>query len=349
MRCSACGHDSAGPARFCAECGGGLGSDQPGNDAESAVGKSETEFTSGQPGRSHHGESAGDDLKAGATRAPWLDDAKVGSVSPLPPGSVRIIQELERYRGSNTTATLAFPQRSQFVRVHLLGTDKLNFGRVPERNDVTLIVLPLTPENHALSQAISSQHFQILLEPGGLLLKDESKYGTSLNGQKVQRSAKIPLDQVSEVAVAVSLRLRLTPLVSQSPGGGRSEDPYVSIGPADALWKTASGLGIDALFIERVDNVAEQEGYLMVFTWAALGPVLDGMDGLPAVEGGRLRLVRRQGQFWLHNVAAIASPTVAGVPVPVGHVGPLVPGLTIGLGKETAQWTSMQQYGIEGM
>jgi hypothetical protein len=259
------------------------------------------------------------------------------------------LDEFDRFRGSNTTATLAFPQRTQFVRVHLFGSDTLRCGRVPERNDVALVVLPLTAENHALSMAISSQHFLVQLTPNGIELQDTSKYGTSLNGQNVQGSAMIPLDQVSEVSVAVSLRLRLTPLINQPPPSEQAVDPYLGIGPADGLWSTAARLGLGGLVIERVENMADQECYLMVFTWAALGPAFDGEAGGPAIEGGRLRLVRRQGQFWLHNVTAVRSATVAGVPLPVGFACPLMPGLTLGVGKETVEFREIEQFGIDAV
>jgi len=85
-------------------------------------------------------------LKAGATRAPWLETPVLGQGPNS--DSVRVVQELERYRGSNAKATLVFPNRTRYGRVHLFGLDTLRCGRVPERNDVGLLVLPLTPENH---------------------------------------------------------------------------------------------------------------------------------------------------------------------------------------------------------
>ena len=290
---------------------------------------------------------APDALKSGVTQAPWLENpaAVLGAKS----GGVQVLAQLDRYRGANKAASLVFPQRSRFGLAHLFGLDTLRCGRVPERNDVALVLLPLTADNHARSMAISSRHFQILLTPQGLELQDMSKYGTSLNGQNLQGSANIPLDRVSEISVGVSLRLHVTPVANKSLASERNVDPYEAIGPADELWKTAAGLGLGGLFIERVENLADMECYLMVFTWAALGPAFDGEAGGPAIEGGRLRLVRRHGQFWLHNVAAVRPATIAGIPLPVGFAAPLMPDVTLELGGETAEFTAIKQFGIDEM
>ena len=278
--------------------------------------------------------------------APWLETSAAGlSLSPGLGTRLCIPQGLERYRGSNTAGTLTFPQRKQCGRVHLFGSGTLRFGRVPPQNDVTLFVLPQNPQNDRLTKAISSQHFEIVLGGNGLVLKDKSRYGTSLNGKKLVGSAPIPLDQVSEVDVFTSLKLWLTPFVKQPLPAG--QDAYLSLGTVDDAWTTAAGLGIGGIMVERANNLAVEECYLMVFTWVALGPALDGGTDLPPVEGGRLRLVRRGGQFWLHNVASVAPFAVDGVPVSEGAVSPLMPGLKLTLGHEPAEYTDIHQFGID--
>ncbi|MCY2993304.1 MAG: FHA domain-containing protein [Planctomycetota bacterium] len=333
MQCPACGKPNAERGKFCMECGSSLDATaeviQPHEAVRAAKsGTSSANFAGKSRG---DGSSCDDDLKAGATQAPWLESAYASSSPGRPGVAVTIPAGLEKYRGANLAGTLVFARRHQFRRVHLFGSRTLKFGRVPEQNDVTLFVLPLTPQNQALTKAVSSQHFKILLDRNGLVVQDRSKYGTSLNGRKLQGSGAVPLDQVSEVAVGVSLKLRLTPLVKQPPGEGWEHDPYAGLAPADESWTTAAGLGLGGLLVERVDNAAEEECYLMVFTWAALGPAFDGDTGLPPVEGGRLRLVRRAGQFWLHNVASAAPPSVEGVPVPGVAISPLLPGMKLTL------------------
>ena len=293
MQCPSCKSENDENAKFCGECGGRLAGGQPANVAvriQPAPSPSPLSVgPAAQP--SSVASPSGERLRMGATMAPWLETPGNGLVSsPAGTRCVSIPKGLEDFRGSNDSGTLNFPQRRQFGRAHLFGTGTLKLGRVPSQNDVTLFVLPLTPQNESLTRAISSRHFEVVLDGNGLTLNDKSRFGTLLNGQKVAGSASIPLDQVSEVEVALSLKLRIVPFVKQVLPLG--QDPYPPLGAADDVWTTAARLGIGGVMVERSSNAAVEECYVMVFTWVALGPAFDGGPDLPPVDGGRVRIVR---------------------------------------------------------
>lgn len=283
-----------------------------------------------------------DDLDLGRTRHPA--GRRATSVSALPSSRPTLLPALEQRRCPADRAALLLPGRKDYDRVLLFGTPEVKLGRVRQSNDITLRVLPRSPDNDAHSRQISTQHLRVVLEPKGLALIDcDSTYGTALNGQVVKGSAPVPVDRISAVRVAQSLTLRLTPVLAASPGAMPDDTDYGCLGADDDTATLAAGLELTALLIERVDNLDAKECYLMLFNWAALGPALERDTGLP---GGRMRLVRRGGQFWLHNRAASMPPVIEGIELPQGSICPLAAGMKLTIGSESVEFAEAIQVGI---
>ena len=192
-------------AKFCPECG----TPQQAEPIE-AIGNSIPVTAAQSQGQQGGPLPSPMNPRTSQTSASWLDSpgAIVGAAVPA---------ALKKYQGKNPACTFLFTARQDFNRVHVFGSASLKLGRLPERNDITLWVLPLeqSPENSRLTNAISGQHCEILFQSQGLFLKDNSSHGTSLDHVRVAKNTQVPIpvDRVSYLDVFQSMQLRLTPLV----------------------------------------------------------------------------------------------------------------------------------------
>ncbi len=263
--------------------------------------------------------------------------------------SVRIVPRLRERLTSMSRARLIVgesPGRSML----LLGMGKLRLGRSREVSDVLLRLLPRSPENDPRTLKISGRHLMLELRAQGLvLIAAATQAGTKLNGLAMQGERLLALNRVHEVEVAEELKLRLTAhrdesgvVAAASGSGGR----YAALGPADDAWRQAGALGIRSVVIERMNNLASEERYVLVYRSALIGG--EGGEipaGNPAGEPLG-RIVRMGGGFWVEGLEDAGRLSVDGHPVKRGWVSPLSPGMTLTVDQTPLSCATWEQVGI---
>jgi hypothetical protein len=349
MKCQSCHKTVSRNSNFCPHCSYSFKSEGSDQSTEALARQTQPPFAT-PPAISMPKPSTAvvDNLKMGMTQAPWMTSNPVDS-SLKPSGDAKLLdpEQYNRQLYYCDCGTLTLDGGENPAAIHLFGKDKLTFGRVPEPDSVTLYVLPLDHANRILTQSISSNHFRIHLEDKGLRIEDVSTYGTSLNGIKVQGSTMIPLDKISEVTVANNLTLRLTPFTKQGLTEDQIQNAYNSLVKKDLIWEKASALGLGGLLIERASNMHDTECYLMLFTWVALGTFFESNGKQPALTGGKLRLVRHDRQFLLHNLDAEVAPIIGEFELPQASIYPLIQGVNLKIGSRSCSWNALKQYGID--
>ena len=238
-------------------------------------------------------------------------------------------------------------------RVCLLGIPEIRLGRSRSNSDISLVVLPRNPENDKLSLLISGHkgpHCVLSLRSDGLFLADQdTRNGTELNGHAVRGEVKVPLDQPSVVDVAKALRLRLIPFRDAEDQPGLDPKRYSALGSADDLWQTAARLKLRSLMIRRVDNLAEDEKYLVVYRWANVGrgqgSELLVRDPTAGLRRAHVRIIRLGGQFWLESLVQDKGVTADGIGVPRGCACPLAVGMKVTFGNMGGTVKEFQQIG----
>jgi hypothetical protein len=232
----------------------------------------------------------------------------------------------------------------------------VKLGRDRDKNQIVLRRTPRGPDADALSLQVSGEHASLCLRPDGLFLADcGSLNGTSLNGQEVKGEARVPLDQPSEVDIGKAFRLRLTPFLDDHDGqggpGGRGTSAagrYASLGTPDEQWALAEKLRLRSLLIQRLDNLAEKERYLVVYRWMDVGPGTGNEVVLPAACPARrcMRIVRLGGRFWLEDLSGEGCVRVGAATVHPRHACPLWHGATLGCQKVALRLGPYQQVGL---
>jgi len=275
----------------------------------------------------------------------WLPLA-LRSVGWDPARRVRVAAELDDRRARMSTAGLYRPDGETQRRVLLLGQPKVRFGRNRKCN-VVLRLWPRTGASDSLSKQISAHrpHMVLSLKPGGLFLADQDTLnGTCVNGENIRGEVPLPLDRPSEVHVARALRLRLVPFLEDSDQPPRA-DRYQELARPDDLWKIAEALKLRSLRIERVENLARQELYVIVYRWANCGRRVDSEIPLPD-SAMNARIVRLGGQFWLEGLEADPPVCVDGVSVGPGRAAPLAAGMRISCGTSELKFDEFRQIGL---
>jgi hypothetical protein len=229
-------------------------------------------------------------------------------------------------------------------RVLLLGLAHIRMGRRRE-NDVVLRCFPRSDDNDLLTLQIQGgPHIILSLRREGLVLSTgDTLNGTMLNGTTVKDKATIPLDRPSEVDVGKALRLRIVPFLADSKDGGR----YAPLGQTDDLWGIAEDLGLRSVLIQRVDNLACKEEYLVVYRWAEIGSGLGNELLIPdgQLKRKHMRLIRAGGQFWLESLVdgGLAS---GGTDLDRGQACPLLVDTELDIAGTTARITQFKQHGL---
>jgi hypothetical protein len=102
---------------------------------------------------------------------------------------------------------------------------------------------------------------------------------------------------------------------------------------------------IDALRFDRVDNLADQEAYVMLFREALVG----GSDSRSAIllkyeaSHSVARIIHLDRTFWLERLPGKATVSVDGKELPPYRLTALNPGMSISFGVETATFESVSQ------
>jgi uncharacterized Zn finger protein (UPF0148 family) len=260
-------------------------------------------------------------------------------VQPLPP--------------SQPVDTRIVDQKTSFVfgggevvrRVMLLGLAHIRMGRRREENDVVLRCFPRSKENDDLTLQIQGgPHILLSLRREGLMLSDgDTLNGTMLNGMTVKGKAPIPLDRPSEVDVGKALRLRVVPFLADS----KDDNRYALLGQTDDLWRISEGLGLRSVLIQRVDNLAGEEDYLIVYRWAEIGSGLGNELLMPdgQLKHKHMRLVRAGGQFWLESLVD-GGLAAGGMDLGRGQACPLAVDTELDIAGTTARITRFEQHGL---
>ncbi len=241
---------------------------------------------------------------------------------------VRVVEELARVQRQLDKASIVFRDGDGETRTLLLGQPKIRMGRKREQNDVILRLVPRSGKHDHSTRMIGQSHLVIALRRDGLYLADRKTVnGTRVDGQPVTGEVKLPLDRPAEVEVATTLRLRLTPYRDATGEAAVTAERYSRLGPPDSLWQMSESLGLRSLLIERVDNLAGEERYVVVYRWAACGTGIDNEIRGPGPDRRQLRVLRLGERLWVESQMDENNLVADGVPIAPGCVFPLSPGL----------------------
>ena len=246
-------------------------------------------------------------------------------------------------------------------RVLLLARRNVRLGRSRD-NDIVLRFLPAGAQHDAWSRRISRHHLSCRLTHDGLRISDlGSTEGSQLEDELLQRptlltardghdDVQLSLAVGNKVEMPFRTRLRL---IEPSDGArGHSDDELVrslcsdALGePAPPLWKLAQSSRIDAVRIDRVNNLANQETYVLVYHHATLGHRQDAAIRFleDTLESFHARVLQLGGQFWLQNLSSGAHTTIDGHRLREAETVPLTFGMVITLGNLRLQYLPFGQ------
>jgi len=241
-------------------------------------------------------------------------------------------------------ASLVFGAGQVSRRVLLLGLTHIRMGRRRE-NDLVLRCFPRSKGNDMLSLQIQGgPHAVLSLRREGLILSSrDTLNGTMLNGATVEGRATVPLDRPSEVDVAKAMRLRITPFLTDSKDSGRC----ALLGQPDDLWRISENHGLRSVLIQRVDNLAGEEEYLIVYRWAEIGSGLGNELQIPdgQLKNKHIRLTRTGGRFWAESF--VDGGLIAGeIDVGRGQACPLVMDTNLNIAGTIVKIAPFEQHGL---
>jgi len=246
-------------------------------------------------------------------------------------------------------AAVLLPDRAGVRRVLLLGTDRVTFGRRREGNDVILRLWPRGEDADTLTRQISSRHVDLALNDEGAAVTDlDTANGTTLDGQPVRGGAAVPVDRPSDLAVARALRLRLIPFTAAATHDPVEIDVFDQLGRADPLWRTARQWSLRSMVVQRCDNAGDEEKYVAVYRWIEIGHGPGNEIILPQACRGRkcMRLIRRDGCFWLESRCQDEALRAGDRHLACGHACPLTEGMIFGCDKVRMQFAPFEQVGL---
>jgi hypothetical protein len=183
----------------------------------------------------------------------------------------------------------------------------------------------------------------------GLMLSDQKTTNeTELNGCAVKGKVAVPVDRPSELDIGKTLRLRLLPFLDGDDVQVGAVGRYAELGPPDELWRLAEKLKLHSMLIQRMNNMAEEERYLVVYRWANLGCGAGNEVILPAGCPDRrcMRILRLGGQFWLESLTNHSCLHANEMQMARNTVCPLGPGTTIGCSHASLAVELFKQVGV---
>ena len=244
-------------------------------------------------------------------------------------------------------------------RTLVFSRPRLTLGRSRD-NDVVIRFLPSGEENNANSRNVSRTHAVFELVADGIELRDESRSGIELNYSVVRDRDVLPTGHSGEVS---DIRLGVTGTVPQSFdlqmtifGPDRfSEQEELEFwhelytetvgGRLSRLARESLAQRFDALRIDRMENLAGEESYVVLAREALIG----GSPNTAAIALSELdpkilaRLLHLDRTFWIEPLASDPPIEVDGERVPVKKLVPLSPGMQIKLGDEIATFDRPSQ------
>ncbi len=223
----------------------------------------------------------------------------------------------------------------------VVSSQDIKIGRNRHDNDIKLRVLPRNKQNDRYTLKISRTHIVLRLDRDGLKLADnDTAMGTTVNDREIDGEALLSLKKPSRIGVAGVLTLKITPLVA---GGGAvsKRSRYKALGRPDPLWKLAERHGLRAVKIERMENLADRECYVIVFRWMNIGADPDSEFLLPETGVPMFRLLRFGERFWLESISDSAE--INGDEIEPGEAVALETDMEIRAGAARAQFCTFSQ------
>ncbi|MCH5378018.1 MAG: FHA domain-containing protein [Planctomycetes bacterium] len=235
-------------------------------------------------------------------------------------------------------------------RVLLLARRSVKLGRSRD-NGIVLRFLPRSAQHDAWSRRISRQHVSCRLSDEGLRISDlGSTEGSQLNGETLRNPQlltaqdsydDLQLDLAAGDKVEMPFRIQLRMIGPSDADCGHGDDELVqslcsdALGePAPPLWRLARSSRIDAVRMDRVNNLPNQETYVLVYRHATLGHCQDAAICFAGedLEAFHARVLQLGGQFWLQNLSCGGRATIDGHPLREAETVPLTFGMAMTLG-----------------
>lgn len=218
------------------------------------------------------------------------------------------------------------------------------------KSDIVLRRFPPSNENNEQTLRIQGHaaHCLLRLTDAGLTLCDcQTANGTWLDGERVQDAMPVRLDRPSKIDVAQALRLRLTPLrdAAREPADDAGRR-YRRLGAPDDVWQNSLRLGLRGVLLERLDNVAAEECYVIVYRWVDWPADLPGADMASTTTGPTLRLLRIGGRLWGEIRGEEHAAEADGRALESGSVFPITRDLGLSAGTWQGMFTPFVQYGL---
>ncbi len=299
-------------------------------------------------------------------------------VAQVETGGVRLVPELVSRRPWLKAATLLAGPDATHPRVLLLTGPTVTLGR-NRSCDIVLRRFPRSEEHDRLTRLIQGRapHCSIELNADGVVLRDhETTHGTKLDGMRVTRTVALPLQRASEIAIGAALKLRVRPICDDDAEAATCRGRRLCrLGAPDEVWRQSAGLDLRAILIERLDELATRERYLIVYRWvdwpAELGSLSGASQDAPqgtsehaasavgargvsdaagvAGAAGHIdwRLIRVRGQLWVEACGLAAGLSAAGVALDRGSAFPVTPGLKLSAGNCQTKLDPPHQIGLE--
>ena len=218
------------------------------------------------------------------------------------------------------------------------------------KSDIVLRRYPRGSENDEATRLIQGHaaHCLLQLTDEGLTLRDcQTANGTWLDGVRVHDVVPVRLDRPSEIDVAQALRLRLTPLrdAAREPADDAGRR-YRRLGAPDDVWQTSQRVGLRGVLLERLDQVAAEECYVIVYRWVDWPADLPGADAARTTAGATLRLLRIGGRLWGEVRGEEPTVDAGGLVLESGSVFPITRDLVLSAGTWRGVFTPFVQYGL---
>ena len=233
-------------------------------------------------------------------------------------------------------ASLRFPDGRNIV---LLSQHRFEFGRSRE-SDIIVRFFPRSGDNDRKTGALSRLHCVMTIHEKGIEFQDKSKKGTELNYEPIKETSTLErgafLNEIpfvmGEMLSAKQLELRLVPLVSEEFNAVYQKERLRLVSFASAskirwgkLWHVSKQLKLDAIRIERENNLSEEQ-YVVICQQATIGSSdIDCaivVQGLPDIAARLLYIGRI---FWLNKAAGDWDVSVDGHSLASNEMVPLSP------------------------
>ena len=218
---------------------------------------------------------------------------------------------------------------------------RFEFGRSRE-SDIIVRFCPRSKDNDLKSSKLSRQHCIVKISEEGIEFQDKDSSGIELNWEPVKESVTLEPGEfksgipfvLGDMFYGNQLEMRLVPLVSEDHSARRQKDrrrledfakeTHLSL-IWERLWKASNHLKLDAIRIERENNLSEEQ-YVVIIQQATIGSSdIDCaivVQGLPYIAARLLYIGRI---FWLNKAKGDWDVSVDGHSLASNEMVPLSP------------------------